>query len=258
MFIVIFYSLVVNSSKTAVKFDNRLGFYTVIPMTTRIKDTFASAYKTIAADFSSETTNDHLANIKMAPLTAPVRGGDQCKAKNRVPAYYNPNNHTIYFNRAILNTLSETTIYNICYHELLHAISCHQSYDTTTATVFQSGIKMEFYSGGPYRCVNRGLNEGIVQYLTNVHTHTYEHAYKNEVYLVAQAISFIGLDPFLTAFFEGEVSVLESSFDEVFGQGAFTDFARAIDNKDYDKAEATLVQFIPAFSSVPAFATAAI
>lgn len=173
--------------------------------------------------------------------------GDNYRNYTRIPAYYDPNTHTIFINRAIVPDVNEKTLYTICYHELVHGASYHSTYTEGDAQVFQSGIKTERYGDGWYTCAHRLLNEGIVQYFTVKHTNqNHENlAYKHEVAIVKQLIEKLGEPVISRALYYGTVTELEDVFNRNFGAGTFFTFSRHIDKRRYSEAEAMVTVTAP-------------
>lgn len=213
-------------------------------MTHELYSIFLKAQAKLSSDFNNEAVKTHLHTLKVRTYNnrPSSRGTDQYRAKSRVPAYYDPNCHTIYLNSLLLGELRESTVYNVCYHELVHAASYHHSYPANDgAVVYQSGIKLEIYRGSNYACRNRGLNEGTVQSIANKNT-IQEVAYSQEAELVELAQDSIGTEPFYNALFEGEVFALETTFNAYFGKGTFRQFATALDKRDFETARDLVTQ----------------
>ncbi len=161
---------------------------------------------------------------------------DHYQVSSRVPAYYNPNNHTVYLNEIVLKRVSAAKAYNVCYHELVHAISNHHTWKHTSRSYFRSGVKIEVYYSNNYECKHRALNEGITQYLTNTNTEATEPAYQNEVVLVQKIAKTLGKRVLVEAVVLGKGNILQNLFDARYGQDSFEHFSSCLDKKDYQTA----------------------
>ncbi len=168
---------------------------------------------------------------------------DQYRRFVRVPAYYDPNNHTVYLNTPVIRRGPHLTRYIICYHELLHGASVHRNYKTSLGThVFQSGIKIERFSQKSYRCINRQLNEGCIQYVAthNNNVPSNRYGYAEEVALVEKLALVIGRDVIHSALFYGKLDHLITEFEAVFGRKTFALFSRHLDRRNYQAAREIL------------------
>lgn len=214
--------------------------------THNLNDILISARTKLCHDFADESIDIRLEAMHVHVVDAKRLAQTLCGRSERryfnVPAYYDPNKHIIYLNETMLSRESDTTIFIICYHELLHAISHHQNYQKENANVFQSGAKIEQFSYQFYNCSNRLLNEGIVQFLTNFYNQADDdnYAYRHEAKLIRKAANQIGLTHFKRALLHGRLDSLESAFDHVFGTDSFRSFSRLLDKKEYSRAEAFL------------------
>ncbi|HEY1074386.1 MAG TPA: hypothetical protein VGE59_01650 [Patescibacteria group bacterium] len=205
-----------------------------------------SACKKLERDFAYEELGARLDTIRVKIVDAKELSHTLCGRKERrfyhVPAYYDPNKHVIYLNETMLFQENDTTVFIICYHELLHAISHHRNYQEENTNIFQSGAKIEQFSYQFYNCSNRLLNEGIVQFLTNYYNNADDnaYAYSSETKLIRKAAQLIGMTPFKRALLFGNLDSLESAFDGLFGAYSFRSFSKLLDKKEYAHAEALL------------------
>jgi hypothetical protein len=215
-------------------------------MVNDLRHIFAEATSIVSTHFNTPELNQSLTHVEIDVVDskgmAESLNLDNYRLKSRVPAYYNPNNHTIYLNKDILYKLKPSTILNICYHELLHAISAHKTWNEKRKTFFQSGLKLEIYEFSTYKCKNRALNEGIVQYFTNKHTNAPEPAYLNEVSLVGHVTSVLGENTFQNALLTGDHNQLQQKFDAIYGINKFEQFSAALDKKEFIFAASLLIQ----------------
>lgn len=196
-------------------------------------NSFFRAYKLLTV------TASVVSAARMAELLKPFKQ----RSPRRIPAFYDPTLHTIYINKSLLRTMRQSDVHTICRHELIHACSFHANERVGDIHQFRSGIKVEsFYALGTYRCQNRMLNEGLVQYFTLQGLGTTEaEAYKHEVAIVGQLEHVIGQAVLGRALFSGELSQLQSAFDGVFGDGKFLKFSQAVDDKHFSLARAILM-----------------
>jgi hypothetical protein len=79
-----------------------------------------------------------------------AQSNDHYRSKtSKVPAYYNPNTHTVHLNIEVLEKASDRLIENIYYHELLHATSHHARLTLRNGTnVLKSGLKIQAWDLG--------------------------------------------------------------------------------------------------------------
>jgi len=207
-----------------------------------VKKIFLAAQKKIIEDFSCPIVSDRLESIDCCLDTASSLSRnlrqDNYRDTTRIPAYYDPNNHTVFLNRSCLAFTPEKIIFVICYHELVHGASLHVNYDLPGVSVFQSGIKFERYHKRNYRCFNRLLNEGIVQFLTvdNNQLSVQDYAYVKEVMIVQELVHQLGLTVVKKALLYEQYTQLKTRFEERFGPSSFTTFTQDIDQKQYHKA----------------------
>lgn len=164
---------------------------------------------------------------------------DQYRSKSaNVPAYYNPNTHAVYLNRTLLDKASPKIVHNICYHELLHAVSHHASINYQGRRILKSGLKIQMWDDeNRQRVIHRGLNEGLTQYLANSHTDG-GPAYREEVRIIGRLTQLIGLQPLNAAYFGPSIDRLERQLSAKLGVNGFNDLSELIDKKNYSAAMA--------------------
>lgn len=164
---------------------------------------------------------------------------DQYRSKSaNVPAYYNPNTHAVYLNRTLLDKASPKIVHNICYHELLHAVSHHASINYQGRRILKSGLKIQMWDDeNRQRVIHRGLNEGLTQYLANSHTDG-GPAYREEVRIVGRLTQLIGLQPLNAAYFGPSIDRLERQLSAKLGVNSLNDLSELIDKKNYSAAMA--------------------
>ncbi len=221
-----------------------------------VHHTFLQALSLIESHFATASGLSHVSQVTVSIVDA--RGmaqslGQDCyRTKSRIPAYYNPNNHTIYLNQDILENTPRTTLLNICYHELVHAVSKHHTWREGTKSFFQSGLKLEIYHKQSYICRYRALNEGVVQYFTNTHTEATEPAYQKEVAVVTKLVQALGEETVRQASIEGNISLLQEAFALTFPHTSLDALAELLDRKKYDTALSILDQPIVITFPTPA------
>ncbi len=211
-------------------------------MVSDIAAIFREAYKAIQPNLTAAQL-ELLASTEVAIVTSHELGRSLGRSSAvRVPAYYNPNDHTIYLNKSILAHTTAKKIFNICYHELTHATSYHHTWQEGRASYFQSGLKLEVYRGAAYSCHHRALNEGVVQFLTNAETQGLEPAYQDEVTCIAFMMMVIGITVVKQTLAQGSLHRLEETFHAHFGDNTFQTFSRLLDKKEYHAAQQLLAQ----------------
>lgn len=164
---------------------------------------------------------------------------DQYRSRtSKVPAYYNPNNHSIHLNIAALESASDELVENIYYHELVHAASHHAKFITGDTKVLKSGLKVQVWDEfDQQQTLHRSLNEGMTQYIANTYTKG-GSAYKREVTIIGKLIQRIGLVELRGAFFGADIDKLEEKVRVTLGDNAFQELSRLVDKKEYEAAEA--------------------
>ncbi len=110
--------------------------------------------------------------------------------------------------------------------------------------VFQSGIKIERYDRNKYSCVNRLLNEGLVQFFTTYNNQVdhRQYAYTNEVSLITLLVQDLGLQAIHSALFHGDYEVFSQTFEAHYGNNTFESFTQSIDKKNYEKARKIITE----------------
>jgi len=208
---------------------------------------FRTAQLAIRNDFSRSGIQERI-NAIHVKLVDPAEIAKNLHVDNyrryvTVPAYYDPNAHTVYLNKPVLSEEPEPTIRFVCYHELLHGASTHQDYTDGNAHIYQSGLKIERYENGRYMCQNRLLNEGCIQFLTKQHNPVpiNGYAYQYETDLVAHMAKKIGIKLITNALFHHGYQDLIEAFQSQYGPGSFYRFSRLIEKRKYDEAS-TLIK----------------
>ncbi len=207
---------------------------------------FLSALQKIAADLKDTESTSKLNAIKLRILPAHSFAkslhATQYRRYTHIPAYYDPNGHSVYLNQDALLGMPAKTIHLICYHELVHAVSRHDDYWQNNVHFFQSGLKIETYRDHNYTCANRLLNEGITQFLTvyfnNVESKDY--AYRDEVKLIEQLVGVIGFEAVRDALLSGKIQNFIAAFEFHFGRGQFHAFTNALEKQNYSAAQSIL------------------
>lgn len=210
-------------------------------------DSFIHARNKLLRDLPCTIIRNRVAqvtvSVKDASDMAKNINGDNYRRYLNIPAYYDPNDHTVFLNRQALTRTSEATNFIICYHELIHGASVHKNYRNERGSyIFQSGVKIERYGKRTYTCKNKLLNEGLVQFFT-VHynqVRANDYGYAQEVRLVTVIAEHLGTAILEQALFYGEYDKLCTEFDAHFGTGSFARFSSALDRRDYRKAESIL------------------
>ena len=177
----------------------------------------------------------------VSSFTYQKKSSDQYRSKRAaVPAYYNPNSHTVHINTTVLEDADTELTENVFYHELVHAASHHGPVEHETLKVLKSGLKMQVWNtSGRQIVLNRSLNEGFTQYVANMYT-SGGPAYKGEVEIVGRLIGKLGLNELKNAYFGPHIAELEQKTNIVLGHGVFERIAKALDNKDFELAHALL------------------
>jgi hypothetical protein len=158
----------------------------------------------------------------------------------KVPAYYNPNSHTVHLNIPILESAKDSLVENIFYHELIHAASHHDRLTIKKWKVLKSGLKMQIWNEkNRQTIINRNLNEGLTQYFANLNTEG-GPAYKNEVEIVGRLIQKIGLTELKAAYFGPHIDKLERKTNAVLGTNVFEQISKLVDERKYEEARALL------------------
>lgn len=166
---------------------------------------------------------------------------DQYRSKTaKIPAYYNPNSHSVHLNVGVLESASSTLVENIYYHELVHASSHHAKMEYDGCKILKSGLKIQMWDEQDKQIVlHRGLNEGLTQYFANSHT-AGGPAYRREVQIVGKLIHKIGLSTLKSAYFGPAIDQLELKMRATFGADIFQELSVLVDEKRYDEAEALI------------------
>lgn len=166
---------------------------------------------------------------------------DQYRSKEaKIPAYYNPNTHTIHLNVGLLEKAQPQLVENVYYHELVHASSHHSKMDIKGLNVLKSGLKIQIWDEDDQQTViHRGLNEGLTQYFANRFT-AGGPAYRNEVKIVGRLIRRLGLTPFKKAYFGCGIESLETQAEVTLGRGILNQISALVDAKEYERAEALI------------------
>lgn len=210
-----------------------------------IHSLFLLTQNKILQDFSDSVVAERLTVLK-AEVRSPENmglgfGRDHYRRFAGIPAYYDHNQRAVFLNEKAIERTNERTLAIICYHELIHGASFHQNYhhDQTT-NVFQSGVKIERYRNKRYACYNRSLNEGIVQFFTNQHNGAEDHhyAYPYETAIVRKLSHKVGIKPLKQALIYNHYELFVAAFHELFGEGSFFQFSRALDRRHYTEAQA--------------------
>lgn len=166
---------------------------------------------------------------------------DQYLAKTaKVPAYYNPNTHTVHLNIGVIENTNDDVVENIYYHELLHACSHHARMTLRNGKVLKSGLKIQLWDENDKpTTLHRGLNEGLTQYFANSYTKG-GPAYRREVQIIGRLIRRIGLSDLRAAYFGAAIDQLERKVAAMLGSDAFNRISELVDAKEFDEAEALI------------------
>lgn len=192
--------------------------------------------------FDPSRLNDLAVSVLHTPNSSRKSGSnDQYRSKEaKIPAYYNPNSHTIHLNVKLLEKAAPQLVENVYYHELVHASSHHSKMAIRDLTVLKSGLKIQFWDEDNQQTViHRGLNEGLTQYFAN-HFTAGGPAYRNEVKIIGRLIRRLGLTPFKKAYFSCELEGLETQAEVTLGQGVLNQISALVDIKEYEQAEALI------------------
>lgn len=189
-----------------------------------------------SADILDELT------LSLSHQKAPhYRSTDEYRSRPaKVPAYYNPNTHTIHLNIDVLDSADDQLVENIYYHELVHASSHHARMTFDGQKILKSGLKVQVWDEDENQVtLHRGLNEGITQYLANSFT-AGGPAYKSEVAIIGKLISKIGMKPLKEAYFGSAIDQLETHVAARFGAGTFQRLSQLVDAREYEAAAALI------------------
>lgn len=191
-------------------------------------------------DHFDTTVLDSL-TISMSRIRRRSSNSDQYRSKTaKVPAYYNPNNHSVHLNLAVLEVASESLVENIYYHELVHAASHHAKFFLNGKKVLKSGLKVQVWDeNDSQQILHRSLNEGMTQYIANTYT-TGGSAYKNEVAIIGKLVQKIGFSELRAAYFGSEIDKLEEKIRVTLGSDIFQELSALVDKKEYAAAEALI------------------
>jgi hypothetical protein len=202
---------------------------------------FISVKERIAHDLHGhfDTSVLDTLTLSMSRTRQQGKSADQYRSKtSKVPAYYNPNNHSVHLNVSVLEAASEELVENICYHELVHAASHHAKFLANGRKVLKSGLKIQVWDEtDTQQTLHRNLNEGMTQYIANSYTNG-GSAYRNEVTIVGKLIQRIGLSELRAAYFGADIDKLEEKVRVTLGEGVFEELSTLLDQKEYEAAEA--------------------
>lgn len=208
---------------------------------------FSRAREKVITDFNCEIISERLQNIE-AIIETPQGMAKNLRVDNyrrflRIPAYYDPNKQRVHINEKALKQNSEQTLFIICYHELIHGASTHRNYQQNNQNIFCSGVKIERYSKNKYSCENRLLNEGFVQYFTNVfnNCNDQDYAYPQEVGVVRQLVKDLGETIIRNALTAGCFDAFVTAFEQKYPV-SFLEFSQLVDMQKYTEAEALIQQ----------------
>ncbi len=195
----------------------------------RVADDFGDSFDSSLLDELSLS----LSHRRYSPTTA----GDHYRSRAaKVPAYYNPNSHTIHLNVGILESAERDLIENIYYHELLHAASHHARITTDTEKILKSGLKIQVWdTHDRQKTLHRSLNEGLTQYFANLNTQG-GSAYRNEVTVIGKLIQRIGMSELKDAYFGSGIDRLERKVRVTMGESVFERLSLLVDTKHYEAA----------------------
>jgi hypothetical protein len=213
-----------------------------------VQDIFYRAHNKLLEDLSCSTVESRMHNIHVQIVTSQAMvtnlKADNYERFAHIPAYYDPNIHTIFLNKTHLSSLPSKTIFIVCYHELIHGASLHVSYKLPGVNVFQSGIKFERYRTNQYKCYNRLLNEGMVQYLTTYYNKldSEQFAYPKEVGVVKQIAQDLGVEVVKNALLYEQYTHLKTRFDAFYGQDTFAQLTDSMDKRAFRKVKLILQQ----------------
>lgn len=204
---------------------------------------FETMKQRIAADLTGHFDTTVLDNLKLSMSRTKRRGNssDQYRSRTaKVPAYYNPNNHSIHINLSVIERAPESLVENIYYHELVHAASHHSKFMMDDKKVLKSGLKVQIWDDDDtQRTLHRNLNEGMTQYIANSYTQG-GSAYKNEVAIIGKLIQKIGMSELRAAYFGADIDKLEEKVRVTLGEGVFQELSVLVDEKQYEAAEVLL------------------
>lgn len=170
-----------------------------------------------------------------------LNSNDQYRSRAaKIPAYYNPNTHSVHLNINVLENAADDLVENIYYHELVHAGSHHAKMSHDGLKILKSGLKIQMWDENDRpTTLHRGLNEGFTQYLANTYTHG-GSAYRREVEIVGRLIQRIGIAPLKEAYFGPGINVLEKKMAMTLGANVLNQLSALVDAKEYDDAAALL------------------
>ncbi len=160
-------------------------------------------------DYFCATRLDELTLALSQSRRSRSQTNDQYRSRQaKVPAFYNPNTHTIHLNISALEAADGSLVENIYYHELVHAASHHARIFNDNHKSLKSGIKIQVWDQNDNQTTHyRHLNEGITQYFANSFT-SGGNAYKNEVAIIGRLVQRIGLHELRAAYFGPEIERL--------------------------------------------------
>lgn len=205
---------------------------------------FVTMKQRVMTDFGAHFDTSRLDHLSLSLSRTKSRmnsSGDQYRSRTaKVPAYYNPNTHTVHLNLNILEHASFNLIENVYYHELMHAASHHARIAHDNQKVLKSGLKIQVWDeNDQQRTLHRSLNEGVTQYFANLESAN-GAAYRREVQVIGKLIQRIGLNEIRAAYFGPAIDQLERRMHVSIGEGAFEELSELVDAKEYESAEALL------------------
>ncbi len=159
------------------------------------------------------------------------RKDEAYRLEYRVPAYFDANKRTVYYNHRILEKCNRDIVLNILVHELLHASSKHK-FDNKKERFLKSGIRRQYLNRK--KILFAGINEGFTQWLCNG-IHKKSKAYDGEVEIVEKLIERNGQRVLRDEFFYDKGDFLEE-LAETIGVGTFLKLSEEVDRQNYGLA----------------------
>ncbi len=204
---------------------------------------FAAIKERVMHDLEADIDRSLFNSLSLSMTYSQHRRGsnDQYRSKTaKVPAYYNPNSHTVHLNVNVIESADEDLVENIYYHELVHAGSHHARMSFDGMRILKSGLKIQTWNEEDEALtLHRGLNEGFTQFIANSYTNG-GSAYKREVEVIGRLVKKIGLQDLKEAYFGPGIDALERKISAVLGAGVFQQLSALVDAKEYDEALALI------------------
>ena len=206
-------------------------------MKSRVLKAIVQAKSMMRNQLPSQSSQDKLTTVGFKSISKARTHLDRYEdsligKKGQIAAFYDPNDHVIFFNKKMMLDMTEKMICEIFIHELLHAISNHSVERKNDRLVLLSGLKRQIFYGQKYYCIFKSLNEGFVQYLCNDILGDKSETYKNEAIFAEKLAEITGKGTLMKAFIGNDGSFVEM-IEEKFGKERFVEACDLLDKGNY-------------------------